>query len=54
MRVVGIDAGERLALCEDGAGTRRSVEIELVEPVSAGDRLLVHADVALTNLGGAA
>jgi hydrogenase maturation factor len=51
MRVLGVDAAQRLALCEDRSGSRRSVEIELVEPVSAGDRLLVHADVALTNLG---
>jgi hydrogenase maturation factor len=54
MRVVGIDAVQRLALCEDGGGARRRVEIELVEPVRAGDRLLVHADVALAHLGGAA
>src|SRR4051794_33217168 len=54
MRILGIDAVQGLAVCEDGRGARRSVEIELVEPVSAGDRLLVQADVALTNLGAAA
>ena len=32
-----------LALCEDDDGARASVEIALVEPVAAGDTLLVHA-----------
>jgi hydrogenase maturation factor len=40
-----------LALCADGAGEVREVETALVEPVEAGDRLLVHADVALVRLG---
>jgi len=50
MRVVAVDAERVLALCEDDAGTRSSVEIALVEPVARGDRLLVHAGTALTRL----
>ena len=50
MRVVRIDTARSLALCEDEDGSRRTVEIALVDPVDAGDRVLVHADVALTNL----
>ena len=47
MRVVRIDSDRALALCEDDDGERASVEIALVEPVSDGDRLLVHAGTAL-------
>jgi hydrogenase assembly chaperone HypC/HupF len=47
MRVVRIDSNRALALCEDEAGERASVEIALVEPVRDGDRLLVHAGTAL-------
>jgi hydrogenase maturation factor len=48
--VVAVDAERVLALCEDEAGTRSSVEIALVEPDARGDRLLVHAGTALTRL----
>ena len=47
MRVVRIDAVRSLALCEDEDGARESVEIALVEPVSTGDSVLVHAGTAL-------
>ena len=47
MRVVRIDSERALALCEDDDGERSSVEIALVEPVSDGDRVLVHAGTAL-------
>jgi hydrogenase expression/formation protein HypC len=47
MRVLRVDAKRSLALCEDGAGRRSSVEIALVEPVSPGDVVLVHAGTAL-------
>jgi hydrogenase assembly chaperone HypC/HupF len=47
MRVVKVDESRALALCEDEDGARSSVEIALVEPVSGGDRLLVHAGTAL-------
>jgi hydrogenase assembly chaperone HypC/HupF len=52
MRVVRVDAERLLALCEDAAGERSSVEVALVTPVAAGDTLLVHAGTALTTLGG--
>jgi len=47
MRVVGVDADRGLALCETETGERSSVEIGLVDPVAADDRLLVHAGTAL-------
>jgi hydrogenase maturation factor len=50
MRVLRVDDGRGLALCSDDDGTRRTVEIELVAPVTAGDAVLVHAGVALTRL----
>ncbi len=53
MRVLDIDATRELALCEDGAGERSSVEIALVD-AALGDTLLVHAGTALTRLEVAA
>ena len=47
MRVVRVDADRGLALCETETGERSSVEIGLVDPVAADDRLLVHAGTAL-------
>jgi len=47
MHVRRIDAERDLALCVDGDGGRHTVEIALVGPVGVGDRLLVHAGVAL-------
>ena len=47
MRVVRVDEARGLALCADASGTKRTVEIELVAPVAAGDEVLVHAGVAL-------
>ena len=41
------------AQCRDPEGVDQRVEIELVEPVEIGDRLLVHAGVAIANLGSA-
>jgi hydrogenase maturation factor len=48
MRVVRLD--DDLAVCEAADGDVRTVEVALVESVSEGDRLLVHADVALVRL----
>ena len=46
MQVVAIgDAG--LATCAGEDGERREVETALVGAVAPGDRVLVHADVAL-------
>jgi hydrogenase expression/formation protein HypC len=53
MRVVAV-RDEGLALCEDDTGERREVETALVADTAAGDVLLVHADVALTRIGGPA
>ena len=50
MDVVRIDEARELALCADEGGARSTVEIALVEAVRPGDRLLVHAGVALTRL----
>ena len=47
MTVLRVDAARLLALCEDAQGARNSVEIALVEPVSPGDVLLVHAGTAI-------
>ena len=54
MRVLELDTVRELALCEDQAGERATVEIALVEPVESGDSLLVHAGVALVRLEPAA
>jgi hydrogenase maturation factor len=50
MRVVRIDPAHGLAVCEDEGGSHRTVEIGLIDPVDTGDRVLVHADVALAAL----
>jgi hydrogenase maturation factor len=39
------------AQCRDPAGIDQRVEVELVEPVAIGEVLLVHAGVAIANLG---
>jgi hydrogenase maturation factor len=50
LRVVRVDGERSLALCEDAAGARSSVEIALIEPVALGDVLLVHAGTALSRV----
>ncbi|MBV9943676.1 MAG: HypC/HybG/HupF family hydrogenase formation chaperone [Solirubrobacterales bacterium] len=47
MTVLRVDATRGLALCIDCSGARSSVETALVEPVAAGDELLVHAGTAI-------
>jgi hydrogenase expression/formation protein HypC len=42
--------GELDAVCVDGYGHEGKVAIELVAPVAEGDRLLVHAGVAIDKL----
>ena len=39
------------AQCRDPDGIDQRVEIDLVEPVAIGEVLLVHAGVAIANLG---
>ena len=50
MIVRRVDGDRGLALCEDPAGGRSTVEIALVEPVTTGDRVLVHAGTAIQTL----
>ncbi len=50
MTVMRVDADRGLALCEDEAGARSSIETALVAPVALGDSLLVHAGTALVRL----
>jgi hydrogenase maturation factor len=52
LTVVSIDGSD--ALCRDERGGTERVALELVDPVikvASGDRLLVHAGVALERLG---
>ena len=48
--VTVIEPGEADALCEDEHGARGAVGVELVVPVTEGDRLLVHGGVAISRL----
>ena len=50
MTVLKVDEERGLALCGDEDGAHHTVEIALVEPVSAGDLLLVHAGTAIARL----
>ena len=45
MRVARLDGD--LAVCEAADGDVRTVEVGLLDGVTVGDTLLVHADVAL-------
>ena len=47
MRVLEIDTARALALCEDGAGERHTIEIALVSPVEVLEQVLVHAGTAI-------
>lgn len=50
MTILEIDERRVLALCVDAEGARHTVETALVEPVAAGETLLVHAAVAIAAL----
>ena len=50
MTVVRVNELRRLALCADGEGARHTVETALVEPLTAGRMVLVHAGVAIAAL----
>ncbi len=52
MTVLRVDTTRGLALCIDDDDNKTSVEIALVEPVSPGDSLLVHAGTAIASLAG--
>ncbi len=45
VRVISTDAND--ALCEDAAGTRATMAVELVAPVQLGEVLLTHGGVAI-------
>lgn len=45
LRILELDGDD--ALCEDSAGNRTTIAIELVAPVVAGDILLTHGGVAI-------
>jgi hydrogenase maturation factor len=47
LRVVKIDEERELALCENEAGERTTVEIALVAPVAVNAAVLVHAGTAI-------
>ena len=49
MRVERIDPDRELALCSAGDGARSTVEIALVQPVTEGETLLVHAGTAIAH-----
>jgi hydrogenase maturation factor len=52
MRLVGPDA-QGLALCVDESGAEELVDTTLLSPLAIGDRVLVHAGVALSILEAA-
>lgn len=52
MRVVAAHDGT--AICVDGQGTEHEVAVELIDSVSAGSELLVHAGVAIAALSAPA
>jgi hydrogenase maturation factor len=50
MQIVAIDAARDLAVCVDDKGRRAEIDTLLVEPSLPGERLLVHAGVAIARL----
>lgn len=52
MRV--LEAHDGTAVCVDGRGTEHEVAVELIDSVSAGSELLVHAGVAIAALSAPA
>ena len=42
-----LSVGGHDALCEDAAGNRAEIAVELVEPVGVGEVLLTHGGVAI-------
>jgi hydrogenase maturation factor len=51
VRVVSLDGDD--ALCEDAAGNRMPVAVELVAPVRVGETLLIHGGVAIGRIEAA-
>jgi hydrogenase maturation factor len=50
LRVVAVDAARDLAVCVDDDGRRSEIDTLLVAPALEGERLLVHAGVAIARL----
>ena len=50
MRVLGVAGAAGLADCAGEDGETTTVDTSLVEPVGPGERVLVHAGVALVKL----
>jgi hydrogenase maturation factor len=50
MQVVAVDAARGLAVCVDEEGRRSEIDTVLVDPTVPGERLLVHAGVAIARL----
>ena len=48
LQVVSIEGDD--ALCEDAAGNRTEIAVDLVAPVKAGEVLLTHGGVAITKV----
>ena len=48
--VTVLEAAGADALCRDDHGQEGKVAVELVAPVAAGERLLIHGGVAITRL----
>jgi hydrogenase maturation factor len=53
MTIVRVDEDRGLALCADEEGGRHTIETALVEPISPGDCILVHAGTAIAALAAA-
>lgn len=49
VRVISFEGDD--AICEDGAGNRACIAVELVAPVGLGDVLLTHGGVAIGRAG---
>ena len=49
VRVVSVEGDD--ALCEDAAGERAQMAVELVAPVQIGETLLTHGGVAIGRVG---
>jgi hydrogenase maturation factor len=50
LKIVAVDHDAQLAECEDGEGRREQVDVGLLWPVAADERVLVHAGAALMRL----
>ena len=50
LTVVSVDAAPGLGLCVADDGSRQTVELSLLDEIEPGERVLVHAGVALARL----